>query len=166
MSISKIPHEVTRGTINAILSGLLTLAGVILTILHLNSIRNKDEKIYYKPIFCLLTNKIKNPNYDIKNIDIYDLKNDGKNQTKIIFKNLNKASLVFKRLEINKKEIKIEDDIIIEQNKEFVVKFAYDENLNFDNSKIFIIVADILGNEYYSQIIYKHEIPIRLIERG
>ena len=125
----------------ALISGGLTVLGVLLTIKHENN----------KPIFYRIDPQ---QEFDSKSAHYFQFNfNSEKDGTEIegIFKNTDNSILILDRVISNGKEYYPSFGKVVDNNITFYLYVYLDENINSDD-EIIIIVKDVLNNEYKYKI--------------
>lgn len=135
----------------ALISGGLTVLGVLLTIKHENKKDKETIKLSKKPIFYRIDPQ---QEFDSKGAHYFQFNfNSKKDGTEIegIFKNTDNSILILDRVVANGKEYHPSFGKVVDKNITFYLYVYLDENIN-SNDEIFIVVKDVLNNEYRYKI--------------
>lgn len=135
----------------ALISGGLTVLGVLLTIKHENKKNKETIRLSNKPIFYRIDPQ---QEFDSKSAHYFQFNfNFEKDGTEIegIFKNTDNSILILDRVISNGKEYYPSFGKVVDKNITFYLYVYLDENINSDD-EIIIIVKDVLNNEYKYKI--------------
>ena len=135
----------------ALISGGLTVLGVLLTIKYENKKNKETIKLSNKPIFYRIDPQ---QEFDSKSAHYFQFnfhsKTDGTG-IEGIFKNTDNSILILDRVMANGKEYYPSFGKVVDKNVTFYLYVYLNENLNNDDELI-IVVKDVLNNEYQYKI--------------
>ena len=141
----------------AIVSGGLTVWGVILTIKEDNKIRKEDIRIQNEPLFYILD---PNQDYDNTNIKEFDFKavEDATGYIQILLKNTDKTPFVLEYVNINGKTYLPQNGTVVDKNDLFYLNIHTNDNLMANKvNKAYIAIKDVLNIEYKYKLNYSKE---------
>lgn len=135
----------------ALISGGLTVLGVLLTIRHENKKNKETIKLSKKPIFYRIDPQ---QEFDFKGAHYFQFnfhsKKDG-TEIEGIFKNTDNSILILDKVVANGKEYYPSFGKVVDKNITFYLYVYLDENINSDD-ELFMVVKDVLNNEYHYKI--------------
>ncbi len=152
---------------SAIVGGGLTVVGVVITILHQDKERKKQDILMFKPYFNLITDIGMMPNFAdgyylataINSLDRKDLNKVelGSNETifylhPIKFINSDHSNFIIEKVTINGNDVRPFDKLI-QKNASFdIIGFEYLIDKREHLPEIFIHIKDVLENKYIAKI--------------
>ena len=157
MSLSDINIYIIVPILAAIISGGLTVWGVILTIKEDNKIRKEDIRIQNEPLFYILD---PNQDYDSTNIKEFDFKaiEEATGYIQILIKNTDKTPFVLEYVSINNKVYLPQNGTVVDKNDIFYLNVHTNDNLMANKvNKAYIAIKDVLNIEYKYKLIYSKE---------
>ena len=157
MSLSDINIYIIVPILAAIISGGLTVWGVILTIKEDNKIRKKDIRIQNEPLFYVLD---PNQDYDNTNIKEFDFKaiEEATGYIQILIKNTDKTPFVLEYVFINNKIYLPQNGTVVDKNDICYLNVHTNDNLlSNKRNEAFIAIKDVLNVEYKYKLNYSKE---------
>lgn len=157
MKCNDIITNIVIPIISSIISGGLTLIGVLITIKSENRKRKEEIRIANKPLFYILDPK---QEYDYQStVSFYfNSENETKESNNYIYgiiKNTDKAILIFDCIQIGDKKYYSLNGNVVDKNVIFNLYINTTEKTN--NETIIFIIKDSLNNQYKYELTYSEE---------
>lgn len=139
----------------ALISGGLTVLGVLLTIKHENKKNKETIRLSNKPIFYRIDPQ---QEFDYKNAHYFQFNfNSQSKGTEIegIFKNTDNSILILDKVIVGNEEYYPSFGKVVDKNVTFYLYVYLNENIKNDD-EVNIIVKDVLNNEYQYRIEFEN----------
>lgn len=157
MNTKEITCNIIIPIVAALLSGGLTLIGVLISIKHENKKRQEEKKDLIKPLFYLISPK---QDYNYKTTTTYYFKNDNLESDgciEIILKNTDNAIMILDSIQIEENTYYPSNGNVVDKNIIFYSYVYVDKETKIDDkTNMIMIVRDSNGNAYKYKLGYRN----------